>query len=143
MICLNLMTELMIELERKKMTFQLIQVFGVRKNTRRYLGNMEIFSFLHLGTELRKLLKRMELDPYTNYQVYAEYEHIKKGLDELRSNQMEKAVDSLKQSQYNDANLLQENIWIVVENRLGKKGRDGVNIATTGRPPRKRPPKHI
>jgi len=63
-----------------------------------------------LVDKLNKDLSRMELDPYTNYHIYNEYNYIQKGLSELEKNQMTKVIETAENNQYPLTNNLQEEI---------------------------------
>ncbi|MFN3966832.1 MAG: DUF4175 family protein, partial [Endomicrobiia bacterium] len=49
---------------------------------------------------LENILKRMEFDPYTNFQTYNEHKSIANSLDKISKNQMENVMSSLSQEDY-------------------------------------------
>ncbi|OIO74335.1 MAG: hypothetical protein AUJ85_05915 [Elusimicrobia bacterium CG1_02_37_114] len=64
----------------------------------------------NLMQKISKLLSRMELDPYTNYQVFSEHQHIQKSLESLKQNQLSETVESLNDREFVSADNLMDEI---------------------------------
>jgi len=62
---------------------------------------------------IENILKKMEFDPYTNFQVYNEHKAISNSLEKISKNQMENVVSALSQQDYTKAT---RNIDEIIDN---------------------------
>ncbi|MDI6641528.1 MAG: hypothetical protein QME68_04355, partial [Elusimicrobiota bacterium] len=79
--------------------------------------------------QLKKVLDRMELDPYTNYQIFTEHKFIYNSIQALSKNQMTLAQNALAQKNFSDAQKYMEEIITNLE-RLSLLAEDVLQYQT-------------
>jgi len=104
-ITLKMKFELTLKENKMLNSEQLKEFINQQKETQKYTQD--------LRNSIEEILKKMEFDPYTNFQVYNEHKAISNSLEKISKNQMENVVSALSQQDYAKAT---RNIDEIVDN---------------------------